>query len=312
MARGGGDPGSDRAKRVARLKRELVLQLFLKQGQFWCAVRKARERCGIQGRTGTPPGGQHLRAVFAMENLGWSELGEKVRFNILREVPKLEERMVPDSLRDGFLEREWGDFLTACVVYDPPADKLVEFAEYGGPTWISPSRAQIEEEEPQKRHAAVPVCIVRDPDQTEIKRVVHMMKILDEIHKSHPEIDVWNLVEEKGLFERFRSEMEDIPRRFHIEVREDTTAKDVADAYSLVREFQKEQNQRGGAPPREPLIAVQCAILYDRHNFADPADKRRRQWTHAKLAERFGLKSGRAAKAYVELGRTILRETRVQ
>jgi hypothetical protein len=31
------------------------------------------------------------------------------------------------------LEVSWSDFLSACVLYDPPEDQLVEFASYGTP-----------------------------------------------------------------------------------------------------------------------------------------------------------------------------------
>jgi hypothetical protein len=59
---------------------------------------------------------------------------------------------------------------------------------------------------------------------------------------------------------------------------------------------------------RDPLVAIQCAILYNRHNQKDPEDGRRRTWTYERLAEEFGLKSARAATAHVIVGRKILGE----
>ncbi len=304
LVRGGAEPDSGRAKRVARQKREFVLQLFLRQGRFWDAVKEARGRCGFEGKVGMPPGGQDLQVVFAMENLDWSPLGEKVRKGVLEEVIKLGQ-MIPDTLQDEFLQREWGDFLTACVIFDPPSGKLIEFAEYGGPTWISSSQAEVGEK-PQRKHAAAPIRVVRDPHETEIKRVVHLVKLVDEIDKAHPEITAWDFVEEKGLFSQFRSAMEEIPRRFYIEVQEDTTEEDVKGAYRVLRDIQKGVNERGGASTRDPLVAVQCAVLYDHHNERDPQDTRRKKWTYKKLAKEFGLPSAQSAEAHVSLGRKLL------
>ncbi len=287
-----------------------MLQLYFKHGEFWQAVEKARGRLGREGKVGTVHhGGKYLSAVLAKNDLDWSELGNETRASVFEEMAKLYRLTVPHTLRDEILQREWADFLVLCILYDPPTDELVEFAEYGGPTWVfSGGKRDVEE---QKRGAAPPVRVVRDPFETEIQRLVQISKVLDEIEKAHPEIRAWDLIEEKGLLEQFRVEMEGIPRRLHIEVGEDTTAKDVTDAYRAIRRIQGEQN-RGGASVRDPLIAVQCAVLYDQHNPPDPSDRRRRPWTYKKLAERFGLRSGRAAKSHVELGREIFGKKRVQ
>ena len=64
----------------------------------------------------------------------------------------------------------------------------------------------------------------------------------------------------------------------------------------------------GTKPPRNQLIAVQCAILHDRHNKTDASDKRRRLWTYKRLAEEFSLASAQAAKDHVRLGRKLLKK----
>jgi hypothetical protein len=309
LRRGEGEPDSDRAKRIARLKRELVLQLFFQRGEFWHAISEARSRLGREAKTSMFPGNHGLSKVFAIDDLGWSELGEEFRSKIFEEVVQVEKRMIPHGLRDDFLMYEWADFLTLCIMCDPPASELDKFAEYGGPTWVSASGEGVKGE--QTRGAAPPVRVVRDPFQAEIQRVAQIIKLLDLIDEAHPEIRVWELVKEQELLERFRSEMADVPQRFHIEVGETTTARDVGNAYRAIREIQKEQDRKGGAPTRDPLIAVQGAVLYDRYNSTDSDDGRRREWTFKKLSERFGLRSGRAAKEYVECGRELLKKVRV-
>jgi hypothetical protein len=93
--------------------------------------------------------------------------------------------------------------------------------------------------------------------------------------------------------------------RYLIIVDEYTTEADVRQAYRKIAAIRK-KTAKGGAPKRDPLVAVQCAILYDEDNPPDQANKGRRRWTHEKLAKRFGLKSSRAAKDHIELGRLIL------
>jgi hypothetical protein len=70
----------------------------------------------------------------------------------------------------------------------------------------------------------------------------------------------------------------------------------------MIREVQPHKDTNRS---RDPLVAVQCAILYDRHN-QQLKDKRQRRWTYAKLGEEFGLSSARVASDYVALGREIL------
>jgi hypothetical protein len=93
--------------------------------------------------------------------------------------------------------------------------------------------------------------------------------------------------------------------RYDIRVDEDTSEADVRRAYWKIRAIRK-KHSKAGAPKRDQMIAVQCAILYDEENLSDAADGRRKRWTHARLANRYGLNSGRAAKAHIELGRLIL------
>jgi hypothetical protein len=83
-----------------------------------------------------------------------------------------------------------------------------------------------------------------------------------------------------------------------------------ADPATRLEIFQEKQNRPRprGKSERDPLVAIQCAILYDRHNQKDSADGRRRTWTYERLAEHFKLKSTRAATEYVTAGREILRE----
>ncbi len=76
VTRGGdGPPDSGRAKRVARFKRDLVLDLFLRRGQFWEIIKETRRYCDHVARPGMPPEGKNLLLVFHMDDAGWSARG---------------------------------------------------------------------------------------------------------------------------------------------------------------------------------------------------------------------------------------------
>jgi hypothetical protein len=98
---------------------------------------------------------------------------------------------------------------------------------------------------------------------------------------------------------------EDSVFRYDIRVDVYTTEADVRRAYWKIRAILKKP-AKGGAPKRDQMLAVRCAILYDEENPPDEADGRRKRWTYVSLANEHGLRSGRAAKEYVELGRLIL------
>jgi hypothetical protein len=91
-------------------------------------------------------------------------------------------------------------------------------------------------------------------------------------------------------------------KRYYIGVDDSTALEDVKSAFHMIREVQP---STGTKPSRDPLVAVQCTILHDRHN-QQLKDKRQRRWTYAKLGEEFGLSSARVASDYVALGREIL------
>ena len=165
----------------------------------------------------------------------------------------------------------------ACVICDPPDDRLLEFARFG---MVHPSLfwpvvdCEVEEIDFSKVHSMVAPPIER---------------VLKESH------------EEDEPFMEYR-----------IVVTEQTTLKDVENAFRAIKAAYKTEDF-GGRPLMNKLIALQCAILYDDHNERDPQDPRRWKWTHKKLAEKFKLTgkggqiSTRAAKAHIKEGRELRR-----
>lgn len=212
---------------------------------------------------------------------------------------------------DHHLEASWEDFLSACVLYDPPEDQLLEFASYGDPepTVFSggrlPTKANLE---------GLPEMV--DPP---IRSLADLMgakdwywhRVLDHIGAKYLEpwgVDVQALLETvmwevPGLYEEHLETYRRYSRRYYIEVAEHTTREDVEKAFHMIRSIEPPKRNK---PPRDRLTAVQCAILHGDHNARDPEDRRRWRWTFEKLADKFGLQGARAAKDYVKLGKQIL------
>ena len=93
----------------------------------------------------------------------------------------------------------------------------------------------------------------------------------------------------------------------YIFVTDETTEKDIKKAFRAIKASRRLRSS-GGRPRRDRLVAVQCAVLYDRHRTIDPTDKRRRNWTYESLAQEFDLESAAAAEDYVDLGRELMNE----
>ena len=227
--------------------------------------------------------------------------------------------MVPVHHRDMLgsfdleVEASWENFLSACVLFDPPEDRLIEFASYGDPEPTVFSGGRL----PTVRNLEGLPEMVGPP----IKTLADLMdvkdwfwhRVLDYIGERYLEpqgVDVDDLLETitwdvPGLHEEHVERYRRYSERFYIEVGPYTTREDVVEAFRAIRSVEGAARSK---PLRDPLIAVQCAILYDSHNAAIPEDKRRRRWTYKTLAERFGLSGPRAAEAHVNSGRAILEE----
>jgi hypothetical protein len=243
------------------------------------------------------------------------------------------------SLGLGSVYGSWLLFASASVLYDPPETALIQFAEYATPEPYRVSFAY-RGEDADKSFTVQALPIREQPDSADLRDMItsQVDLILDEINKHYLQdlgLDIhamWQDVTSKPEIIREIYRQEELLReRLYIEVYEHTTDRDVRAARRAIRAmqerdrfsvpaaadlatrreiFQEKQIRRRprGKSARDPLVAVQCAILYDRYNQKDPADGRRRTWTYERLAEHFELKSTRAATEYVIAGREILKE----
>ena len=320
---------SDLGKRVEGFRREVVLQVFMQKGPAWDAVSERRRHWDISAKTGLPPTSSSYHNYPIPEHCGeeyiaggrqsgeWVECA--VRWGL--DLDALRDQVVPEVYRRGPVDTSWRRFLAACVLFDPPETDLLAFSKVGEPrpVGILPAEKPFDPNFGFPAHAMIlpPVATLRDADKAEMIEAWYWERIIDEIGERYlrPQgLDTKEILKEVVLETRDllakRKELRDreTPSRHYITVEEYTTESDVKHAFALISATLPERSEKG-APRRDLLIAVQCAILYDRHSQPNPSDRREWTWTYAKLASKFGLRSGRAAKDYVELGRGYLKQS---
>jgi hypothetical protein len=114
-----------------RFKNGLVAELWTKDGPFWESVRDMRARWGIDVQPQLAPG-DSLRIgdlVFPRSAPG-RDSGEFSDFlgRWIQDLGTIKHNNVPPQLEDA---ADWNAFISACVLYDPPEESLIDFARYG-------------------------------------------------------------------------------------------------------------------------------------------------------------------------------------
>ena len=323
---------SDLGRRIEGYKREVVFQVFMQQGPAWDAVSDMRSRWGVSARTELPPASsnypnnpfpEHWPEEYTdagKQSEEWVALAE--RFGL--DLDALRDQIVPEAYRWGPVDTSWRSFLAACVLFDPPDQELLAFSKFGGPRPVGVSPIDRSRDNlfgiPPHIMATPPITALRETHKAELVEEWYWLRIIDEIGKRYLEpqgLDTREILHEVMVGtpalsrEQAKLREHEAPFRYYITVGEYTTEADVRRAFRLITATLPERPEKG-APRRDRLIAIQCAILYDRHNQPDPSDGRKWAWTYQKLAEEFGLHSERAAKGYVEVGRELLKKVRVQ
>ena len=307
---------SDAAKELRQLKRNLVFDFFFQQGAFWEAVHNTRTRwnisavrqlppCGL-GIPAPPPGWLHPKDYSSKEAKENVERMRKWSFNLYA----IWSQVVPEPYNDWqYYGLFWDDFVSICVLYDPPETDLLTFAARGGP-------------DPYKKEPSKPSRIPRimlpavrqqrdwiksaDAERYYFQEIIR--EVAERLQDRHG-IDPWPIINEveRDLGPRLQKDLReweerDNPFRWIIDPEAVASRDDVIKAWR----FARSRSKLGGRPPVDKLVAVQCAILYDDHNPRDLEDGRFKRWTREKLAVEFreyGVKDARSAEEHIKVGR---------
>lgn len=316
-------------ERIARIKEGLVLQLFTQQGEFWDLVRDLRTKRGIEPVTGWPPVRiDGLTVLFPENTPKWWDTGlssgvinmrnpgkhkeieehnqEVHKFNQAwyEDLYQVTKHAVPKEYRSShrrigsFLENfgPWIPFVSACVLYDPPDTDLPGFAGYGGEFEELLIEYHAGADEEVSFTLSSTWRVLEEINSRHLKpRGLDLNEMWRNVTTNWPEIEAENY--DRGS---------QLKRRYYIKVDEYTTKEDVETARRVINDAQGKNS--GGKPSLRPLVAMQCAILYDDYNGTDPEDNRLWLWTYKKLANEFkdlGVKNKRSAEEHVKLGRKL-------
>ena len=134
---------SDAELQLQRYKRGLVLDLFLRRGSFWNAVLGVRSHWNITAVRRLPP--PLPEAGHLAPGIGPNPPPPKMKPGEAEEWMECYNRwiadlqqfiyrpLVPDRYHGLEWWPSWSNFLSACVLYDPPETDLLAFAAYDDP-----------------------------------------------------------------------------------------------------------------------------------------------------------------------------------
>jgi hypothetical protein len=321
---------SSMERRLRDHRHELVADLFTRHGLFWEQVRWIRERTRVEAEVRMPP----LLNPDTVHYPGWIRAALKAwsrepgLMQDLREwmalLHVLHEAVVPNDLRvetpySNSLDF-WMGFLSACIIYDPPLEDLLGFAEHGVAAYgdfVNPLNPWEDGDGPEM--LAPPIRFLPDPERViadERQRHDWVLGKLQEAIDRRPaewrgEVDlaemaasfefVYESVQDEERRERF--ELPRLPMQPYIEVGEHTTEADVRNAYRLMAAH-RPAGPRATRPLRDELLCLQCAVWYDECG-----------WSHAQIADKFGWAvqpvpgakpRSETARKYIAKGRTLL------
>ena len=121
-------------KRIQWIKNSLVLQVTLKEGAFWEEVSKIRGGWGIEAPVQFPPEDSSLlypeRLLPSEAKLTERSIPDRHRWET--DIKGLTLWLAVPGLERYRLELDWWPFMAALVLFQPPPNCLLEFAEYGG------------------------------------------------------------------------------------------------------------------------------------------------------------------------------------
>lgn len=293
--------------RIANCVQSFVIALVKQSGSVWTEICDVRRRWEIDARTQVPPvmlSSSVHTPEGAPETVPVGEEGFEEWFEFIerwgRDLEELHDKIVPEDCHEGHIYQSrhtWRQFLSACVIYDPPDDRLEEYA----------SRRLIHQMglrgSPYGMTAA-PIRQMRDADAAENAWVTVLNRLLDNVirhHREKPEKDIEEHIREAlrsaDLLDSVDEYRQQNPATPFIEVQPWHREDDIRKAFRLIREAQKEGPQRG-RPKRDQLQAVQCAIFADRYS-----------WTEDEVSKHYGWESYGKAGKYIRAGRTILRSS---
>ncbi len=282
--------------RLRRCLHDLTLDLYTRRGAFWITVSGIRRRWDITAPVQLPPKQWWLYLPSGVpeaatpppdhdEGAPWHLDPSSELTRWMNELAELHDSVIRESCRfPGGVSKsraQWSQFLSACVLYDPPPTELLTFADQMSfePESILPPDVLLWVNAP--RMTAPAIVNLRDPDQVDADWKWFSDRLLNELaDRLKPRgvdlrVMAADVLRTTGLAQEFEERRRDNPPEPYIDVDPDTSAEDIREAHRIVREAYQVEHP-GGRAERDPLTAVQCAVL------------KRLGWTEKAIATHFG------------------------
>lgn len=302
---------------MQQLMRDWVCESFTQRGPFWDEISAMRATWEITPSRQAPPADRFPTSTYYPEH--WTRepsapTGDwRYKFKLARwnaELKSISDRTVPEKYRvrtgDWPGYSRWVKFISACVMYDPPRDSLLEFASSvglgAGLHWPWPPDLWEDYDlEDVPWAVGLPIRMLQDPDKAEaIERrrwqrymealVEHMESLgidgramLREVRQNHPEIE-----------KEYQEARWNNYKRPHVDL-EEVTAQELRLVSSAIP--QRASRETKTKPPRDRLTCLQAAIF------------RQDGWSEEQIAEWLGGKTEATARNYINDGFGILEQT---
>jgi hypothetical protein len=322
---------SSKERRLQEFRQHLVVDLFTQHGLFWEQVCWVRNLNAVTAETRLPPAlarnSVHFPAWLKAEPGGWTLAQRSLLQEWMVSLHVLHEAIVPDDLKVVTRYANsldfWMGFLSACLVYDPPPEHLLKFAEHGVAAYgdfINPFNPWDDEDVDGPEMLAPPIRFLPDPETLiadERKRHEWILEHIQDVLAQQAVIETsdLDLLEMAAHFERIYLESTEdrelqqlAEMRPYIDVTEQTTEEDVRNAFRLMVAHQPVRPQPS-RPRRNPLHCLQCAVWYDECG-----------WSHEQIAKVFGWKVQRplgakpkseTARKHIQDGRLLLSQRKL-
>jgi hypothetical protein len=165
---------SSKERRLQTFRRELVVDLVTRHGPFWERVDWIRRLQQIEAEPRMPPtldpGKVHFPAWLKPSRGQWCREQEQALSEWMVLLHVLHDEVVPTELRVETLNSYsldfWMGFLSACVVFDPPPEDVLGFAEHGVAAYgdfVNPFIPWDDSDGPEM--LAPPIRLLPDPDK---------------------------------------------------------------------------------------------------------------------------------------------------
>ena len=130
---------SSMERHLETFRRDLTLDLFTRHGSIWALVSRARRRWEIEPEARIPPAPEfkHVHLPKFLLNTSrpeWPIEAEEDYIRWMVYLERMHHELIPPDLRVEDVRFDsadfWDGFLSACILYDPPPDDLLGFADH--------------------------------------------------------------------------------------------------------------------------------------------------------------------------------------